>query len=239
MSSLGTRRYNSIKAIGLALCLSGCLSACMGGPIAQQLASSLMMRAADRASSDAYEAHLRGEAPRITEAQAEQPIPGHGNAQASTPNNTPQFDQYWSAFLNAGFSEIAPEPHAASADTQPPIQLASASTANITSTVNIASTPSISSNALVGIETWNLLLGEEKLAMLKQALLRGKELPPAQDWRNWQVAVGAAKDAPQTAVTFLVPPELGYLHSGQEVMVELATPGDIGMARYLVASGRP
>ncbi len=235
MCSLLSSRFHRYIALSLAVCLCVSLSGCMGAPIAQQLASSLMMRAADRASSEAYEAHLRGEPPRITQTQADQPIPGHGNvanaSQASALSTAPQFDQYWSAFLNAGFTETAPEPHAASADAQPPAQLAS--------TASVNNTPSITSNALIGIETWNLLLGEEKLAMLKQALLRGKELPPAQDWRNWQVAVGASKESPQTAVTFLVPPELGYLHSGQEVMVELATPGDIGMARYLVASGRP
>lgn len=212
----------------------------MGGPIAQQLASSLLMRAADRASADAYDAHLRGDtsqqsAQNLT--QTDQTIPGHGSAtgnanlNASTQPNMPQFDQYWSAFLNAGFSETA-------APAEKDHAISSAVNAESRAQFAHAVTPNITSSALIGVETWNLLLGEEKLAMLKQALQRGTELPPAKDWTNWQVAVGAAREAPQTAVTFLVPPELGYLRSGQEVMVELASPGDIGMARYVVTSGR-
>ena len=52
------------------------------------------------------------------------------------------------------------------------------------------------------------------------------------------IAVGATtsngKSGKQEVITFLIPAEMGKLHSGSKAMVELATVGKLGMARYNV-----
>ena len=208
-------------------CMLACsLSACMSGPIAQQVASSLLMRAADKVTSDAYEAHLLRDPNTMAPSSppmATASIPGHGNSSTS-PARTPQFDEYWTAFLNAGFTEIKPSTE--------PLPGATASNAMYDNA------QSATASHLVAIEVWNLVLGEEKTAVLEQARLRGNDLSQIQELPHWQMAVGAALNAPQAPVTFLIPPELGRVSSGQELVVEISEQNDLHIARYRMQSQR-
>ena len=211
----------------ISACLLACsLSACMGGPIAQQVASSLLMRAADKVTSDVYEAHLLRDPQTMAPSSlptATASIPGHGNSDTSSAQ-APQFDEYWSAFLNAGFTEIKPSTE--------PLPEAAASDAMHDNA------QSVTTSHLIAIEVWSLVLGEEKTAVLEQARLRGNDLSQIQELPHWQMAVGAAPDAPQAPVTFLIPPELGRVSSGQELGVEISGQGDLHIARYRMQSQR-
>lgn len=215
----------SLRNAILACVLACSLSACMGGPIAQQVASSLLMRAADKATSDAYEAHLLRD-PRImspSPPMATVSIPGHSSSDSPSAQ-TPQFDEYWAAFLNAGFTEIKPSTE--------PLPEAAASNAFPDNT------QAATASHLVAIEVWNVVLGEEKTAVLEQARLRGNDLSQMQELPHWQMAVGATHDAPQAPVTFLIPPELGRVSSGQELVVEISEQSDLHIARYRMQSQR-
>jgi len=68
------------------------LGGCVGGPIAQQLASSILMHAADKAVSNSIENNARAE----EEALRNQPLP----------DKLP--DEYWAAFVTSGFSQVSP-----------------------------------------------------------------------------------------------------------------------------------
>lgn len=68
------------------------LGGCMGGPIAQQIASSIIMRAADKAVANSIENNLQAE----EEARHNMPLP----------DKMP--DEYWAAFLTSGFAEVTP-----------------------------------------------------------------------------------------------------------------------------------
>lgn len=68
------------------------LGGCLGGPIAQQLASSLIMRAADKAVSASIESNIRAQ----EEAERNKPLP----------DKIP--DEYWAAFVTSGFSPVTP-----------------------------------------------------------------------------------------------------------------------------------
>jgi hypothetical protein len=84
------RHYN-LKLLAAAFMLLT-LSSCIGGPIAQQLASSIIMRAADKAVSNSIESSMRAE----EEAQRNMPMP----------DKLP--DEYWAAFVTSGFSQVEP-----------------------------------------------------------------------------------------------------------------------------------
>src|SRR5690606_35219997 len=68
------------------------LGGCMGGPIAQQIASSIIMRAADKAVANSIENNLQA----AEEAQRSMPLP----------DKMP--DEYWAAFVMSGFAEATP-----------------------------------------------------------------------------------------------------------------------------------
>jgi len=83
------------------------------------------------------------------------------------------------------------------------------------------------------VEVWNLLIGDEKRLVLERAYALGNaELPPKRDWEQVNVATGAIAGGEQQPVTFLVPPQLGKLRSGQLAIVELGQAGDLSIARY-------
>lgn len=199
----------------------------MGGPIAQQVASSLLMRAADKATSDAYEAHLlqspyQQQLPRDSQ-ETQASIPGHTSASNTSAELQPQFSKYWTAFLNTGFTPITPleeslpESLPATDHPQAPEK---------------QSIENIAANQLLNVEIWSTVIGDEKLTLLEQARLKGSKLPAKNEWPSWQLALGAAKSAPENPLIFLVPPEFGRMTSGQELIVELAADGELGMARY-------
>lgn len=131
------------------------------------------------------------------------------------PRNT-EMDDYQIAFLRSGFESV-----------QPHIEPLPQNVAKIETPV-----PVIQESKLVSVEVWNLLIGEEKLRLLEKERLKGSPiLPPQTEWSAWHLAVGAAEDN-QQAVTFLIPPDMGKLHSGGKAMVELSVTGELSIARY-------
>lgn len=193
-----------IKTPILALALLT-LSGCMGGPIAQQLASSIIMRAADKAVSNSIENNIRAQ----EEAERNKPLP----------DKVP--DEYWAAFLTAGFAEANPivEPL--------PQQINQASTEKTAPTVQVSQ--------LVRVELWNVMLGEEKQSILEKARLMGATtLPPKDEWSKWKVATGAIADGEEKPLIFLIPPGFGRVSSGQHAVVEMTALGELHVARYPV-----
>ena len=132
------------------------------------------------------------------------------------PNTEP--DEYWGSFVTAGFRKITPiqEPLPASvkqADTKPVAML--------------------EVSPFVRVEVWNMLVGEEKQAVLEKAYAMGnKDIPPKEEWAGIRVATGALEGREDQPIIFLVPDELGRITSGQQTIVELADPGDLSIARY-------
>ena len=182
------------------------LGGCMGGPIAQQLASSIIMRAADKAVSNSIENSLRAQ----EEAERQKPLP----------DKLP--DEYWAAFLTAGFAEMAPIE-------EPLPQLA----------VQASPTPStqvVTESRLVRVELWNVMLGDEKQSVLEKARLMGSTtLPPKTEWPRWKVAIGAiANHQQEKPLVFLIPPDFGKVSSGQHAVVEMTGLGELHVARYPV-----
>lgn len=181
------------------------LGGCMGGPIAQQLASSIIMRAADKAVSNSIENSLRAQ----EEAERQKPL------QDKLP------DEYWAAFLTSGFSEVTPieEPLPQPAELAP-----------LPSTA-----PAVTESRLVRVELWNVMLGEEKQSVLEKARLMGSTtLPPKTEWARWKVATGAIANQQEKPLIFLIPPEFGKVSSGQHAVVEMTGLGELHVARYPV-----
>lgn len=90
----------------------------------------------------------------------------------------------------------------------------------------------IQANQLARVELFNLLIGEEKIAILEEARLVGAtNLPQKHEWKNWQVGVGEIEHS-KKMITFLIPPEFGKLASGAITMVEIAGSGELSIARY-------
>jgi hypothetical protein len=84
----------------------------------------------------------------------------------------------------------------------------------------------------VRVELFNLLIGDEKNAVYEQARLMGStSLPQKREWALWRVGTGAIQENKKT-ITFLIPPQFGKLPSGAITMVELASPGELNVARY-------
>ena len=87
-------------------------------------------------------------------------------------------------------------------------------------------------NQLVRVELFNLLIGEEKNALYEKARLLGAtSLPQKREWQRWSVGTGLSQ-GDKKVITFLIPPEFGKLPSGSIAMVELASPGELNVARY-------
>lgn len=113
----------------------------------------------------------------------------------------------------------------------------------------------VQSNQLVPVELFNLLIGEEKAAVYTKAQLLGSSsLPKQREWKLWRVATGMIKtnviNSENTSkavlnsqtnsaqskqiITFLIPPEFGKLPSGSIALVEIASPGELNIARYKI-----
>ncbi len=125
-------------------------------------------------------------------------------------------DPYTIAFLNAGFepvtAQIEPLPEALPEEEK--------------------DLPMMQETKLVPVEIWSLLAGEEKQNVLEAARLRGStEIPPKNEWRQWQIATGASNQSNQP-ITFLIPPEMGKMRSGAKAMVELSRSNELSVARY-------
>lgn len=87
-------------------------------------------------------------------------------------------------------------------------------------------------SALVRVQLFNLLIGDEKNAVYEKARVLGAlNLPNKREWPRWNVATGMT-EKDKKMITFLIPPEFGKLASGAQTVVELASPGDLNIARY-------
>lgn len=192
-------KWSSLALLSLTLC------GCFGGTIAQQLARSILIQGADKATANAIEAQERYDI----------------QTSKRTPLKDNVSDDYQIAFLGLGFkpieAQIEPLPQTPIA-VEEPIQI-------------------IQETKLVNVEVWNLLIGDEKLRTLEKASLQGSTIvPPKTEWSEWQIAVGApenaASDNEHGAITFLIPPDIGKMHSGAKAMVELSSANELSIARY-------
>ena len=191
-------------------CMSFALCGCLGGTVAQQLVRSMLMHGDDKVTGNALEAKEK------SDKLAAQKIPL---------KDTPP-DPYKLAFINSAFETITPQveplPQQVAGEDNQPVQI-------------------MQETRLVQVEVWNLLVGDEKMRVLEKARLQGStELPPKNEWPQWQVAVGATDATssngkagkPSQEITFLVPPEIGKMHSGIKALVELSNVGELNVARY-------
>jgi hypothetical protein len=183
------------------------LSGCLGGTIAQQIARSIATSVADNAIGSAVEAEDK-------KAAAKQPT-----LNSMLYNPTP--DPYRNAMLNMDFAPLKaiqePLPEYPTEAQEIPIVI-------------------LKTNPLVQVELFNLLIGEEKLAVFEKARMQGAlNLPDAAEWQEWQVATGkiqSPEQSTQTLITFLLPPSFGKPPSGSMTTVELSQSGDLNIARY-------
>jgi hypothetical protein len=123
-------------------------------------------------------------------------------------------DRYSAAFLHSGFApmviKVEPLPTLAEDDAIRNIQ----------------------ATKLVHVEIWSLLVGAEKQDVLEKAARLGViDNPMQSEWRQWRVAIGA-RDPQKQTITFLIPPDIGEIYSGSIAWVELATVGELNVARY-------
>ncbi len=185
----------------------------MGGPVAQQIARSILMRGADKIVNNAYEAELREEEKHRTLA------------------DTPP-DRYRDAFLTAGFETITPSIEAL------PASAVAVNNGVIDLTGNLTDAKPIQAQAtrLIHVEVWNLIIGDEKMMLLEKVRSLGAEVPPKDDWQRWRVATGAPvgekageKNKP---ITFLIPPDMGRIGSGDRAVVEMVELDQMHVARY-------
>ena len=228
------------------------LSGCLGGTIAQQIARSVatsvadkvMARAMDVDENQAYSnrqpANSYAQAPTAlsapttslpqpykaipTQAQTNQQITkqnlAHFNAVKRSIQETPP-DPYRFALANTAFEEVK-----AIAEPLP------TEVAEVENTAQV-----IQSSQLVRVELFNMLIGEEKNAVYESARVIGAtNLPQKREWQRWGVATGAIQPSSnqpdKKLITFLIPPEFGRLPSGAVTMVEIASPGELNVARY-------
>lgn len=182
--------------------LSFSLCGCLGGTIAQQVARSIFIQGADKVTANVIATNERKEKLAAQNAPRKNGVP----------------DAYQIAFWNSGFEEASPQieplPNSELSDQRRAI-------------------PVIKENKLVQVEVWSLLIGDEKQRILEKARIQGaSSVPPKTDWQQWQIAIGEAKYYQQEVITFLIPPEIGKLHSGSIAFVELSNVGELNIARY-------
>ena len=241
----------TITQICTLICASFLLSGCLGGTVAQQIVRSIATSVADKAmaraldvdedqaysnrQSDHTNAQIANTAvvnsnlpqpykPTLSQIQVNEQLAkqklSHFNSVKQSIQQT-QPDPYQIAIANTGFQEVK-------AITEPlPQEMAA-----LESTVVL-----IQSSQLVRVELFNMLIGEEKNAVYESARVIGAtNLPQKREWALWRVATGAIQSnhhqPDKKLITFLIPPEFGRLPSGAVTMVELASPGELNVARY-------
>ena len=219
----------------IALLATFCLlSGCLGGTIAQQIVRSIATSVADKAMAramdvdedeDYSEAQYTAAANTSAQNNALQKTalqgPASQNAASQTAYKNIQLqntapDPYKVAFVNAAFEEVKPVAELL------PVQLAEVETP-----IQV-----VEGNQLVRVELFNLLIGEEKNALYENARMMGAtSLPQKREWQSWGVGTGAIQKD-KKVITFLIPPDFGKLPSGTVAVVELASPGELNVARY-------
>ena len=216
-----TLKQLAMVVITSTLCIT--LGGCFGGSMAQQLVRSLFIQGADKVTGAAIEAKEQNDKLVL------QKMP--------LKNTSP--DPYQVAFVNAAFEnvplQVEPLPkNAHDEETALPV----------------SQEAKIIESKLVQVEVWNLLVGDEKQSILEKARIQGvTNIPPDSEWQKWQIAVGAEnkKTTPNKLnkqsdhinnktqpITFLIPPEMGKMFSGEIALVELSSVGELNVARYVL-----
>lgn len=181
------------------------LTGCLGGTIAQQLARSILIQGADKATAAAIDAHDRNE--KLA-------------AQYMVPKST-EFDDYQIAFLRSGFETIQPQVETlpqAPTPIETPAQMMQES-----KLVNVEVW-----NLLIGDEKQQLL---EKARLQGSTLIPPKD--EWSQWQIAVGAADDQKSGnKQQAITFLIPPDIGKMRTGAKALVELSNAGELSIARY-------
>jgi len=86
-------------------------------------------------------------------------------------------------------------------------------------------------NKIVQVEVWNFLIGDEKKQLLRKARLQGSALiPPEDEWGKLRIATGSTESNKTQEITFLIPPEIGKIHSGAKTMVKISSGNELNIA---------
>lgn len=183
------------------------LTGCFGGTVAQQLARSLFMHGADKATAAAVDAHERNE---------------KRAAQYLVPNNT-KLDDYQIAFLNSGFEVIQPQIETLPQTAEQPESVSQELQVSRLVNVEVWS-------LLIGDEKQRLL---EKSRLQGSQLIPPKE--EWSTWYVAIGASNDIKtnNNPEPII-FLIPPDIGKMRSGSRALVELPNNGELSIARYAV-----
>ncbi len=233
-----------LKSTLLLIVISGVLTGCLGGNIAQQIASTIATNMADKVVASAMDVQDEPFASEKKESQAKSiELP-----KKIVLKDTPP-DPYTIAFVNARFEPVKPiaEPLPEQvAEMETPVAVAVSSKLVRVQLFNL----------LIG--------DEKAAIYAKAQLIGASSLPKQREWKSWQVATGKVtsdtsaadisasdkyasisalankklmnKDSAQSAqlILFLIPPEFGKLPSGSMTLVEIASPGELNIARYIV-----
>lgn len=184
--------------------VSSTLCGCLGGSIAQQIAHSILMNGADKATAMALDTQERRE--RL----ASQQLP----LKDTVPSD------YQVAFLNSGFEKITPQieplPERLFDDDKPlpGMQVSKLVQVEVWS-------------LLVGDEKKNIL---EKARIQGATSVPPKS--DWQQWQVAIGATDSIKNQSEQVITFLIPPAMGKMHSGAKALVELSGAGELNVARY-------
>ncbi|MEO6118473.1 MAG: hypothetical protein ABIP37_05325 [Methylotenera sp.] len=188
--------------------------------MAQQLVRSIFIQGADKVTGAAIEAKEQHDKLALQKMPLKNTLP----------------DPYQIAFVNAAFEnvplQVEPLP-------EKPLDEETA--------LPVGQESKIIESKLVQVEVWNLLVGDEKQSILEKARIQGvTNIPPDSEWQKWQIAVGAENKKTTTnklskqaainnktqPITFLIPPEIGKMFSGEIALVELSSVGELNIARY-------
>jgi hypothetical protein len=200
-----SRLNHWLKYIVLMALAAPLLTGCFGGTIAQQLARSLFMHGADKATAAAVDAHERNE---------------KRAAQYMVPNNK-KLDDYQIAFLRSGFEVIQPQ-----IESLPQIETQTDATSHSLNASRLVNVEVWS--LLIGDEKQNLL---EKSRLQGSQLIPPKEEWPT--WHVAIGAADDFKTSSSSKpILFLIPPDIGKMRSGSKALVELPNNGELSIARY-------
>lgn len=196
------------KLLILALAALG-LSGCFGGTVAQQLARSILMQGADKATAAAMDAR------ELNDKKA---------AQYMVPNKT-KLDDYQIAFLRSGF-----EPIQAQVEELPQAAAQAESNTQLIQESKLINVEVWS--LMIGDEKQHLL----ETARLQGSLLIPPREDWPQWYVAVGSTEGSNTEKSAQTITFLIPPSLGKMRTGTRALVELPNDsksgGELSIARY-------
>ena len=223
------------------------LSGCLGGSIATQIVSTIATKMADRAIANAMDVQDGPSNRRQTNTYNSNSYKTADNLSANknidfAKNNNLVRNNPLNNIKNSTFNATPTSPNQAAMinmafERVKPVQETSASQPSPLQVEEIETRIAIiEGNPLVRVELFNLLIGDEKNAVFENARMLGAiNLPKQREWQHWGVGTGAFQQDGENAkkiITFLIPPEFGKLPSGSIAMVELASAGELNVARY-------